>query len=130
VIARVKSLRSAILPDMVKSELPEEERERRWRQLEQVYLAQSLSFYPRDYVLPSSPPERLLETVERFEEDLTDRVRIHRPVHAVVEVGEAIEVPPGRDRGTQGDSLMTQVRHQLETMLAASRGRRPARTPE
>jgi 1-acyl-sn-glycerol-3-phosphate acyltransferase len=130
ILARVKALRAAILPDMVAEKVDESERSRRWRHLEDVYLAQQLSNYPPEYFTAEPTVEQLLETVERFEEDLTDRVRIHRPVHAVVEVGEAIEVPPGRDRGTQGDSLMTQVRHQLETMLAASRGRRPARTPE
>jgi hypothetical protein len=93
-----------------------------------VYLAQQLSNYPPEYFTPEPTAEQLLETVERFEEDLTDNVRVHRPVHAVVEVGEAIEVSPGRDRGAQGDSLMVQVRHQLETMLAASRSRRPAQT--
>ncbi len=117
VIARVKSLRSAILPDMVKSELPEDERERRWRQLEQVYLAQSLSFYPRDYVLPSSPPERLLETVERFEEDLTDRVRVHGPMKLIIEVGEAIEVHPQRSKGEKTDPVMQELETSLKSML-------------
>ena len=56
---------------------------------------------------------------------MTDSVRVYRPIHAAIEVGEAIEVPPGRDRGTQGDSLMAQVRQQLETMLEGLRARRP-----
>jgi 1-acyl-sn-glycerol-3-phosphate acyltransferase len=128
ILARVKALRTAILPDMVAEKVDEAERRRRWRHLEDVYLAQQLSNYPPEYFTPEPTAEQLLETVERFEEDLTDNVRVHRPVHAVVEVGEAIEVSPGRDRGAQGDSLMVQVRHQLETMLAASRSRRPAQT--
>ena len=36
-------------------------------------------------------PERLLETVERYEEDLTDAARPHSPIHAVISVGEAME---------------------------------------
>ena len=71
------------------------------------------------------PAEKFLETVERFEEDLTDKVRVYRPIHAAVEVGEAIEVPPGRNRGTEGDPIMTQLRHQLEMMLEGLRARRP-----
>ena len=51
--------------------------------------------------------------------------RLGVAIHAVIEVGEAIEVPPGRDRGPEGESIMTQVRHQLETMLEALRARRP-----
>jgi hypothetical protein len=125
ILGRVKALRAAMLPDMVAEKVDEAERRRRWQQLADVYLAQQLANYPPDYFKPEPTPERLLETVERFEEDLTDQARIHRPIHAAIEVGEAIEVPPGRDRGTQGDSMMAQVRQQLETMLDGLRARRP-----
>jgi 1-acyl-sn-glycerol-3-phosphate acyltransferase len=127
-LGRVKALRAAMLPDMVAEKVDEAERRRRWRQLADIYLAQQLSNYPPDYFKPEPTPERLLETVERFEEDLTDVARVHRPIHAAIEVGEAIEVPPGRDRGTEGDSLMGQVRHQIETMLEGLRARRPEGT--
>jgi 1-acyl-sn-glycerol-3-phosphate acyltransferase len=126
ILGRVKALRAAMLPDMVAEKVDEAERRRRWRELADIYLAQQLSNYPPDYFKPEPTPERLLETVERFEEDLTDVARVHRPMHAAIEVGEAIEVPPGRERGAEGDSLMGQVRHQLETMLEGLRARRPA----
>ncbi len=116
-VARVKSLRIAILPDMIKSELPEAERERRWRQLEDVYLAQALSLYPRNYVMPNSPPERLLETVERFEEDLTDAARVHGPMKLIIDIGEAIEVRPKRPKGTKADPLMQELENALKTQL-------------
>jgi 1-acyl-sn-glycerol-3-phosphate acyltransferase len=125
ILGRVKALRAAILPDMVAEKVEEAERSRRWQQLADIYLAQQLANYPPDYFKPEPTAEKLLETVERFEEDLTDEVRIHRPIHAAIEVGEAIEVPPGRDRGAQGDSMMAQVRQQLETMLEGLRARRP-----
>jgi 1-acyl-sn-glycerol-3-phosphate acyltransferase len=125
IFGRVKALRSVILPEMVADKVDESERRRRWQQLADIYLAQQLSNYPPDYFKPEPTPERLLETVERFEEDLTDRTRVHRPIHAVIEVGEALEVPPGRERGTQSDSMMGQVRVQLETMLETLRARRP-----
>lgn len=129
ILGRVKALRAAILPDLVAEKVDEAERRRRWQQLADIYLAQQLSHYPPDYFKPEPTAEKLLETVERFEEDLTDHVRIHRPIHAAIEVGEAIEVPPGRDRGIQGDSLMGHVRQQLETMLEGLRARRPPGAP-
>lgn len=116
-VARVKALRIAILPDMVKKEVPEEERERRWRQLEDVYLAQALSLYPRNYVLPNSPPERLLETVERFEEDLTDAARVHGPMKLIIEVGDAIEVSAKRPKGEKLDPIMVELETALRTQL-------------
>jgi 1-acyl-sn-glycerol-3-phosphate acyltransferase len=120
VVARVKLLRSALVPDMASGGLPEAELQRRWRQLADIYLAQQLAFYPAGYFGPQPTPERLLETVERFEEDLTDKARIHPPMRAVVDVGEAIEVSPERTRGGDGDPLMGAIREQLEKMLAAS----------
>jgi 1-acyl-sn-glycerol-3-phosphate acyltransferase len=120
VVARVKALRAAIVPDLAAGELPEAERARRWRQLADLYLAQQLSLYPPGYVGEGSSPGRVLETVERFDEDLRDEARIHPPMRAVVEVGEAIAVPATRDRGAEGDPLMDAIRGQLEAMLAAS----------
>jgi hypothetical protein len=85
-----------------------------------MYLAQQVALYPAGYFQPAPTPERILETVERFEEDMTDEVRTLGPFRAIVDVGEAIEVSPGRARGGDGDPLMNTVRESLETMLAAS----------
>ncbi len=115
-IARVKRLRSAIVPDLAAGELSEVERARRWRQLADCYLAQSLSLYPPDYLRTHPSPERVLETVERFEEDLTDEARPHRPLHVIVQVDEAIEVGLERPRGT-ADPLMEQLERRLKAML-------------
>jgi 1-acyl-sn-glycerol-3-phosphate acyltransferase len=123
VVSRVKDLRTAILPDIVAGEISEDERARRWRSLADVYLAQQLSLYPPDYFSSPPTPEQLLETVERFEEDLTDQVRVYRPLHVVMEVGEAIEVGPTRQRGADGDPVMVQLRAALTTMLAGLKQR-------
>lgn len=127
VVTRVKNLRFAIVPDLVSGEIDEAERARRWRQLADCYLAQQLFFYPPDYFKSGVTPEKLLETVERFEEDLTDRLRVHSPIHAAVRIGEAIEVGAARERGADGDPVMRQIRDQLETMLGQmNRGAGPA----
>jgi hypothetical protein len=120
VVGRVKLLRAAILPDLVNGELPQRERDRRSRQLEDCYLAQSLSCYPAGYFAPEPTPERVLETVERFEEDATDTCPPHARLRAVVDVGEALPVPAVRERNAEGDPLMAQVRRNLEALLAAS----------
>lgn len=128
VVGRVKLLRIAIIPDMVNGGLSEAELQRRWQHLADMYLAQQLSCYPPDYLDADPTPERLLETVERFEEDITDAARPHPPMRARIDVGTAIEVSPERQRGADGDPLMTAIREQLETMLAASA--RPGRSPQ
>ena len=126
IVGRVKLLRIAIVPEMAAGGLDEAELQRRWRHLADMYLAQQLSCYPPDYLSDAPTPERLLETVERYEEDVTDAVRVHAPLRAVVEVGEAIDVGPERTRGADGDPLMIAIREQLESMLARSARRRPA----
>ena len=123
-MARIKRLRTAILPDLVHGELTEEERARRWRQLADLYVAQQLRCYSGEYLADAPPPERLLETAERYEEDLTDIARPHPPLHAVISVGEAIEATPIRDRSGDSDPLADELRRQLELMLEQSKTRR------
>ena len=98
VVPRVKNLRMAILPDMVKGNVSDSERSKRWRQLADIYLAQQISCYPPDYLVERPSVSRILETVERFEEDLTDKAKPLGHLKAVIEVGEAIEVTTQRDR--------------------------------
>jgi 1-acyl-sn-glycerol-3-phosphate acyltransferase len=121
IIERVKALRTAILPDMAADKVTVDERARRWRQLADIYFAQQLWSYPPDYFTTNPTPEQLLETVERFEEDLTDVATIHRPMHVKIVVGEAIEVNPSREKGAVRDPLMTTLRERLEAMLAEGR---------
>ena len=74
-----------------------------------------MSHYPRNYVRLSQKNirEHILETVERFEEDFTDEIRIHRPLHAVVQVGDPIPVGSRRDREAAVDPVMEALRVQL-----------------
>jgi 1-acyl-sn-glycerol-3-phosphate acyltransferase len=128
-MARVKRLRSAILPDMVQGELTEPERARRWRQLADLYLAQQLHCHSGEYLADDPTPERLLETVERYEEDLTDIATPHPPLHAVISVGEAIEASPVRDRAAENDPVSTELRKRLEQLLEESQTRRRKAAP-
>jgi hypothetical protein len=117
-VARVKRLRVAMLPDMINGQLDEAERARRWRQLDDCYLAQQLSCYPPDYVRTHASVDRYLETVERFEEDLTDHARTHGPMRCVIQIDEPIEVSGERQRTEGGNPLMLQIEDRLRTMLA------------
>lgn len=117
-MVRVKRVRSVILPDMMAGRVTPEERERRWRDLAALYYAQNISHYPRDYILrEKNLPERVVETLERLQEDFTDTLRVHGPFHAVIQVGEAIPVGTERVRDELGDPVMAEVRRQLQTMI-------------
>jgi 1-acyl-sn-glycerol-3-phosphate acyltransferase len=114
---RIRRLRSAIVPDLAASDLDEDERTRRWDRLADIQLAQQLMFYPSDYIRSRPTAERVLETVERFEEDITGLARIHRPLHGVVQIGEALEVNPSRERGKDEDPLMTTLQERLQALV-------------
>jgi len=118
VVARVKRLRALILPGMIEGETDPGERNRRWRQLADLYIAQQMSHYAPGYIFETHAPERKLETVERFEEDLTDHATIHRPMSAAIQVGEAIEVASPAAGPPNGDSLMEEIRTRIGEMLA------------
>jgi 1-acyl-sn-glycerol-3-phosphate acyltransferase len=118
VVGRVKNLRTAILPDMVQDKVSPEERERRWQQLAACYYAQQLSHYPRDYIAPEGATmDRVLETVERMEEDLTDKYHPHGPTHVVLQVGEAILVELDEDRRAESERIMDGIKTKLQSML-------------
>lgn len=116
VAQRVRKLRTAMLPDMLKDDLPEAERTRRWAQFADLYLAQTLSCFPPEYVAAAPTPERMLETVERFEEGLTDDCRAHPPMRVHVTVGDAIVVGSERERGGE-DPVVAEIERQLQQML-------------
>jgi hypothetical protein len=117
VVPRIKALRIKILPDMIEGRVDDAERRRRWEQLADMYLAQQLSYYPPDYIQAYPSVDRLLEMIERFEEDLTDKVTVHGALKVIIEVGEAIEVSLERDRSAEVDPLMLQLEERLQGML-------------
>jgi 1-acyl-sn-glycerol-3-phosphate acyltransferase len=117
VILRVKELRRAILPAMIDGSLAQAELDRRWKHLETAGFAQSLSLYPARYVASKPTAERILETVERFNEHLNGDETVHGPMKAIIQVGEPIEVSPKRDRSAKVDALMQSVEQQLKQLL-------------
>lgn len=121
VIVRVKDLRSVILADLLKGTLTAEERTSRWRQLTDCYYAQTLSMYPEGYldegVRGHLTPERIVETVQRLEEDLTDHVTVHPAWGVEFRIGKAIEIDPAQRRTRGGDTIMQQLREQMLSLL-------------
>jgi 1-acyl-sn-glycerol-3-phosphate acyltransferase len=123
-MARVKRLRTAMLPELLANGLSPGRREQLWREFADLYLVQQLHCYPEGY-LSDPTPERLLETAERFEEDLTGAARPHFPIRAEIAVGDAIEVSPAKDRSRETDPLTDSIRNSLQTLLEITRPDHP-----
>jgi len=114
-MGRIKALRAAILKDMLAGQLPPQERAERWRELADIYLTVQLSNYPSSYVRSNPTPERLTETVERFEEDTTDKARIHGRWRVIIQIGEAIEIGP--ERNGADERLTEQLQARVQAMI-------------
>ncbi len=125
VIARARRLRAAIVPPLMQGEASPQQRRSLWQQLADVYLAQQLSLYPRDYVRGYPSAERVLETAERLEEDMTDTATILRPWRVVVQIGNPLQVPPER-APRHGDPLLDLLAETQQEMLARLQCESPA----
>ena len=119
---RVKNLRVKIFPDMTTDTLPVAERKRRWEQLARTYLAQQVDGFPDQYVTEYPTVDRILETVEKFEEDFLGTYPRHGNLKAILTVGEAIEVQTRREKSDEGEPLMYLIRDSIESMLKQMAG--------
>ncbi len=119
VVPRVRNLRQKILPDMVAGRVDKVERTRRWKQLADIYLAQQLSCYPPDYLAQNPSVDRVLEIIEKFEEDMFDKARRHGHLKVILQIAPAIEVSPERVRGAPIDPLMVEIEESLQSMIDA-----------
>jgi 1-acyl-sn-glycerol-3-phosphate acyltransferase len=116
-LGRVKALRGAILKEMIKGNLPVGELAARWRDLADIYLAVQLSSYPANYIRSNPTLERLTETVERFEEDMTDKARIHGRWRVTVEIDKEIEIGTNSEQGD--NHLAGRLQERVQEMLDA-----------
>jgi len=117
VIVRVRDLRRHIIPEMIEGNLEPPEVSRRWKQLSDIELAQAIGAFPPDYVASRPSVDRILETVERFAENLTGKEQSHRPLHAIVQIGDSIDVESRRVRGAESDPLISGIADQLRDLL-------------
>lgn len=118
VIMRVKNLRKALLPDLVENRLSPDDRAERWRQIEALAVAEQTFHFPPDYLGENPTSERLIETVERYEEAFGNpKPTIHRPLHLSMTVGPAIAVNPVRDKRAPSDPLMEELAASLRRLL-------------
>lgn len=117
VVARVKGLRIKVMPDLINKTAQGEQLARIRTMLEDTYLAQQIDSYPSDYISEYPSQDRCIEIVQKFEEDLYDVIPPRQPTHAIIEIGNAIEVGTDRERGTGGNPLMDKLKSEIQGML-------------
>ncbi len=94
----------------------------RWRLRNDVAaadLAQELSSYPNRYLKEDQVTDaRLVETIQRMQENLFGKADFTMPLRAVIQCDEAIVVPAKKATRGESDPLTDQLRDRLTTMLA------------
>lgn len=116
-VVRVKNLTMRIFPGLSNPEIAAAERQRRWKQMEDIDLAQQIDSFPDRYVEEFPSAVRILETLEKFEEYLLDQSRVHGQLKVIVEIGEPIEVSTNREKDDRGNSLTAQIKQCIGQML-------------
>ncbi|HBE69472.1 MAG TPA: 1-acyl-sn-glycerol-3-phosphate acyltransferase [Planctomycetaceae bacterium] len=116
VLVRVRYIRSQLVRQL-DTKSPNE-RTRIWKSLEDIYIAQQVAFHPVGY-LDAPTDTRILESVERIDEDVNDYSRRIESLHAILDVGEPIEVDNIKPSKDSGDPLMQSIESSLKSQLAA-----------
>lgn len=117
VLNRVRGLRTKLLPLLIRSD-NEADKQGLRRLLRKVELAQQLESYPEGYL--SEPPvtdTRVLETIQRMQEDFLGKADSSLPLKVIIEVEEAIEVPPQRAPRGQVDPVLSELEASLRGLL-------------
>lgn len=116
IIPRIKALRQRIVPELLQAKSGEQEQQMRCA-LNRLYVAQQIASYPDHYLEPPVTNTRLLETVEQLEEDIWDKARVHRPLHAVIEVCAPITVTEVKPPKGESDPILAELENCLRKKL-------------
>ncbi len=117
VLGRVRRLRSTLAAELFRRSEPSD-RLPLYHTIDAVELSQQLHSYPDRYLFQFPTTDtQILETLERMQEGLIGKPDNPRPLKAVIEFGEAIEVPPDRPPRGATDPLMSAIERPLTEML-------------
>jgi 1-acyl-sn-glycerol-3-phosphate acyltransferase len=121
---RVKALRRSLLETWTNEEATPEARSRARAALDEVHLVLQLYSYPGDYLAEDPSPERMAETIDKFEEDMEGVVRPKGRRKAEVAFGEPIDMKPQLGAG-RPRTVVAGVTDGLEQSLQSLMSRSP-----
>ncbi len=121
---RVKEFRRKAIQGVEQNDVPTEERERRRRNLEDLFLVVQLYSYPGDYLLEHPSPERLAETIDKLEEDVlgASLPTVHGRRAVTIQFGKPL--PIQRDPGSRNQTreLTVQLEQRVQELLTQLSG--------
>ena len=120
IAVRIKNLRMKIFPELSRNDLAGDERQRRWRQLQDTYLAQQIDCYPEQYVTKFPSVDRILETHRKIRRGPDRQMSRSRALESDHRRGRTRRGCGGTSSrpASPGDPLMHAIRGRLESMLS------------
>jgi 1-acyl-sn-glycerol-3-phosphate acyltransferase len=120
---RIKALRRTLLDHWMDENAGEAVRRQARAALDDVQLVLQLYSYPGDYIKELPSIERMAETIEKFEEDLTGAARPKGKRHARVLLGQPIDLKQaaagGRPRAVAAD-VTSQLERAIQGLMAGA----------
>ena len=117
---RIRALRVPMIAALSNIKTDDESKTDVRRDLKAVGDARHHLSFPNDYLADEREvtDTRVLETIEDIEEGVFGESSWPGPLHAVIDVGEAIEVPAKKAPKGQTDPLLSELGDELKQMLA------------
>jgi 1-acyl-sn-glycerol-3-phosphate acyltransferase len=113
---RLKALRRKLLQTWTDETAAPEARQEARRALDEAHLVLQLYSYPGDYLLEDSSPERMAETIDKFEEDIEGVIRPKGRRRAGVSFAEPIDMREKLGAGRHR-AIAAEVTDQLEEAI-------------
>lgn len=120
VISRIKAMRPHIVPALTRGEYDGEQEERVRKDLNNLFTAQTFSYFPTEYLDPDKSRvsvDRILETIYKLDEIITGENRAVPSNEVTIDVLNAVEVSPERPPRGAPDPLIETITENLQTRL-------------
>jgi 1-acyl-sn-glycerol-3-phosphate acyltransferase len=126
---RVKEARRAVIAAMEREEITSDQLAALEVDLDDLFFVIQLYSYPGDYVVERPVIERIAETLDKFEEDVlhVDYPAIRGDRHVVVQFGEPITIPNGRDGKPSVADWTDRLEQQVQSLLDDINAHPPAK---
>jgi hypothetical protein len=116
---RVKELRRKAIQIIEQPDVSPDERERRQRDLDDLFLAVQLYSYPGDYLIEHPSIERLAETIDKLEEDVLHAAlpTVHGRRQVTIQFGEPLLIQRDSGNRNQTRDLTTTLEDRVQGLL-------------
>jgi hypothetical protein len=116
---RVKAARKTIIEKISDRQIAASEKQSLEQDLEDLFIVVQSFSYPGDYVNDKPSIERMAETLDKFEEDVLQKVTasIKGERRAIVQFGEPLEVIGDRKVKNQTTDITTTIEQRVQSML-------------